>query len=324
MRSRAAVSILCFAALAAGAIALRLLAEPLRLAPPRDGVELELRALRAASGAIVGGALAASGVLLQSLLRNPLAAPSLLGLTSGASFAVMLSIYLGYLLRGVIEPHRPHLAAAILGACLSLAIVYAVAQRRGRIEPVRLILVGVVFSVMAGAGSMLLRHLMPDRGMIAAERWLLGSINDDVSTRWLLGVGVATVAGIVIGALLGRSMDAATLEDDEARSVGVRLQRLRVTLYLIAGALTAGAVSLAGPIGFVGLICPHAARLVGGPRHRPLVVASACAGAALVVGADAAVRLAPTEIGRIPIGVLTALLGGPAFLIVLRRQGTGA
>jgi iron complex transport system permease protein len=320
VRHRPLATIGLFAALAAGAVGLRLMAEPLGLAPPRDGVELELRAIRAASGATIGAALAASGVLLQSLLRNPLAAPSLLGLTSGASLGVMLSIYLGYLMHGVIEPHRPQFAAAILGACVSLAIVYAVAQRRGRIEPVRLILVGVVFSVMAGAGTMLLRHLMPDRGLVAAERWLLGSINDDVATLWIGAVAGVTVAGIAIGAALGRAMDAAALDDDEARSVGVRLQRLRIVLYLVAGVLTAGAVSLAGPIGFVGLICPHAVRLIGGPRHAPLVVGAALAGAALVVGADALVRLAPAEIGRIPIGVLTALLGGPAFLIVLRRQ----
>ena len=320
MRPRPLATIGLLACLAAGAVALRLLAEPMAIAPPRDGVELELRLLRAGSGAVIGAALAASGVLLQSLLRNPLAAPSLLGLTSGASLGVMLSIYVGYLLHGVIEPHRPQLAAAIIGAVASLAIVYAVAQRRGRIDPVRLILVGVVFSVMAGAGTMLLRHLMPDRGVIAAERWLLGSINDDISTAWIIGVSVVTIVGIVLGVALGRAMDAATLDDDEARSVGVPLQRLRVTLYLVAGVLTAGAVSLAGPIGFVGLICPHAARLLGGPSHRSLVISAALAGIALVVGADAAVRLAPAEIGRIPIGVLTALLGGPAFLVVLRRQ----
>lgn len=320
MRSRPIATIGLLALLAAGAVALRLLAEPMAIAPPRDGVEFELRLLRAGSGAVIGAALAASGVLLQSLLRNPLAAPSLLGLTSGASFGVMLSIYLGFLVRGVIEPHRPQLGAAIIGALASLAIVYAVAQRRGRIEPVRLILVGVVFSVMAGAGTMLLRHLMPDRGLIAAERWLLGSINDDISTAWILGVSVVTLVGIGVGVALGRAMDAATLDDDEARSVGVPLQRLRLTLYLVAGVLTAGAVSLAGPIGFVGLICPHAARLLGGPSHRPLVISAALAGVALVVGADAAVRLAPAEVGRIPIGVLTALLGGPAFLVVLRRQ----
>ncbi len=121
-----------------------------------------------------------------------------------------------------------------------------------------------------------------------------------------------------IAAVMGRAMDVATLGDDEARSVGLSLGPLRAWMFLLAGALTAGAVALCGPIGFVGLIAPHAARLVLGPHHTPLVIGAALAGVILVVGADVARQAIDLGTGRMPIGVFTALIGGPAFIWLLR------
>jgi iron complex transport system permease protein len=199
--------------------------------------------------------------------------------------------------------------------------VLLLGQRRGLIEPVSLILVGVVVAVLAGAGVALVQHLLPGQGWSVAARWTLGSLSDD-APRWLVAVvGTVTLLAIGAAAWLGPAMDCASLGEDEARSVGLPLARLRLILFAIAGGLTAGSVLLAGPIGFVGLVCPHAVRLLAGPSHRELVVGSALAGAALVVGADTLVRVADLGAGRMPIGILTALVGGPTFLWMLRSRG---
>lgn len=318
------VTIAVGVALLALAVALRLLVGPDGVGDwPRDGAEFELRLLRVASGATVGAALAVSGVLLQSLLRNPLASPAVLGLTSGASLGVMISIYLGFLATGAVVQYEPPALSALLGAMATLGVVYAIAQRRGMIDPVTLILVGVIVSLIAGALTMLVMHLLPAGGLAASVQWTLGSLNDDVRWSRLTLVGVVSLIGIGAGAFLGPAMDAAALSDDEARAVGVRLTALRITLFLLAGTLTSGSVLLAGPIAFVGLVIPHLVRALGGPSHRTLVVSSAMGGAALIVLADTLVRVIDLGSGRMPIGVLTALVGGPVFLVILLRRPPG-
>ena len=311
-------------ALMALAVALRLLVGPDGLGDlPRGDAELDLRLLRVASGATVGAALAVSGVLLQSLLRNPLASPAVLGLTSGASLGVMISIYIGYLATGAIVQYEPPAYSALLGAMGTLGLVYAIAQRRGMIDPVTLILVGVIVSLIAGALTMLVTHLLPADGLAASMQWTLGALDDNVQWPRLAIVSILTLIGIGIGVGLGSAMDASALSDDEARAVGVRLSALRVTLFVLAGALTSGTVLLAGPIAFVGLVIPHLVRALGGPSHRTLVLASAFAGAALIVLADTLVRVIDLGSGRMPIGVLTALVGGPVFLVILLRKRPG-
>jgi len=298
------------AALLALAVAVRLWVGPSGFGDrARSAAELDLRLLRVASGSVVGAALATSGVMLQSLLRNPLASPAVLGLTSGASLGVMLSIYAGYIATGAIVLYEPPASAALLGSITTLGLVYAIAQRRGLIDPVTLILVGVIVSLIAGALTMLVTHLLPADGLAASIQWTLGSLNDNVRWPRLSMVGVFTLVGIGIGVYLGPAMDAAALGDDEARAVGVPLSGLRIALFLLAGALTAGTVLLAGPIAFVGLVIPHLARITGGPTHRSLALSSALMGAALIVLADTLVRVIDLGSGRMPIGVLTALGG---------------
>lgn len=299
----------------------------------------DLRGLRVVTGLIVGGALAVAGVVLQSLLRNPLASPEVLGLSSGASLAVMASIYLtgvGWLApvltaMGVsadpaaaagLAPIAWQAGPALAGALLALGVVYALSQRRGAIDPAGLVLVGVVVSIMCGAGVMLLQHLMPGRGF-GNQRLLVGTLSDDTawSQAWL--IGAVTIGCTVVAWRYGPAMDASALGDDEASSVGVRLARLRAVLFVIAGVLTASAVLLAGPVSFVGLICPHVARLLAGPTAptRPMIVGSCLAGMCLVVGADALIKAVNLSSGRLPLGVLTALAGGLVFIILLRRTG---
>ena len=317
MPRRPALTLILMSCLLAGAVALRLcIGDGGSLGWPEAEVA-GLRMARVWAGIVAGAGLAVAGVMLQALLRNPLAAPELIGASTGAAFGVMLSMVIGGASGLALGLGRG--PAAFAGALGALGIVYALGQRRGFVEPVLLVLVGVMISVIFGAGTMLLGAMMPDGGW-AAMRWSIGSISEDVPPRVVAVVGGITIGAIACGVLLGRGMDAAALSEEEATSIGVRLPLLRMLLFLLAGGLTAGVVVIAGPIGFVGLVCPHAVRLLAGPRHGVLVVGAALAGSALVVGADAAVRAIDLGSGRFPIGVFTALIGGPVFIAMLRRH----
>lgn len=284
---------------------------------------LQDRAGRVLVGVVVGGALSLAGVLLQCLLRNPLASPDLLGLASGAGLGVMLAVYAGFLMGlGIADPGGlPGGMAAILGALAALAVAWAASSRRGVLDPIMLVLVGVVVSIVCSAVMTLVKHLLPDQG-VAAGRLLLGSIRDDTTAREVGIIGGLTLLGVVLATLAGRTLDAMTLGEDEARSVGVPVGRVRSALFIGSGIMAAGSVVLAGPVGFVGLICPHLVRLWTGPAHRTLVPLSTIAGAALVVGADTLVRVIDLGSGRIPITVLTSLIGGPMLVWMLRREAT--
>jgi iron complex transport system permease protein len=307
--------------LLAAAVALRFV-----VGDPRGGLHWpenadfwRLRGDRVWAGAIVGTALAVGGVLLQSLLRNPLASPDLIGPGAGAGLGVMIAVYLGHAAQGSAMVSTAVLAGpALLGSLGALAVVYLLAQRRGFVEPVSLVLVGVMASIICGALTMLISRLLPPDAAKVGGLWMFGAISDEVRrpTLW----GATAVAGIALafGAWAGPAMDAAAMSEDEARSVGVAIGPLRLAMFLFAGILAAAAVVLAGPIGFVGLVCPHVFRLLAGPSHRALVLGAALAGASLVVGADAAVKAVEIGTGRLPIGILTTLIGGPIFLLLLR------
>lgn len=316
---RGVITLAVCAAAALAAVALRLGVGEGGWAWPRDADVWGLRGPRVAAGLIVGAALATAGVMLQCLLRNPLASPDLLGLSSGAGLGVTLAAYAAYLAGGTIAPTSGNPPAAVAGALVALAAVYTLAQRRGRLEPVSLVLTGVMVSIICAASGMFVQHLLPDRGL-AASRWMLGALDDEVTPPRLALTGGLTVLGVAVGLACARWMDLASLADDEARALGLPLTRLRVVLFVTSGVLTAAAVVLAGPVGFVGLVCPHAVRLAAGPSHRTLVLGSALAGAALVVLADAGVKALRLPSGRLPIGVVTALIGGPVFIAMLRAQ----
>lgn len=324
MATRAVITITLLAALLLAAIAGRLLIGGLGDATIAASDLIAIRAQRVVACAIVGAALALAGAMLQALLRNPLASPDLLGLASGAGLGVMIAVFVASLagagLGGASAPAGS--AAALAGSFGALVLVYTLSQRRGLLDPISVILVGVMISILCSALIQLIRHMLPDRGM-AAERLILGAIRDDLRPSELWCAGAVVAASAVIGVLLAPAMDAASLSDDEARSVGVPLGRLRAALFLLSGALTATAVVLAGAIGFVGLICPHLVRRLAGPAHRPLLLGSALAGAALLIIADAAVRAIDLPSGRMPISIVTALIGGPTLIYLLRREQRG-
>lgn len=282
-----------------------------------DEFSHSLRMRRVFAASIVGSSLAIAGVLLQSLLRNPLAAPDLMGLSAGAGFAVTLTIFL----TGTILSAAAAAFPALLGAVIVLVLVYTLSQRRGVIDPVTMILIGVIVSVILGAATMLVASQMPDRGF-GTSRWMMGHLRNDLTKTNLITASIAMLVVFIIGLMQSRSYDAGALPIDEAKSVGLRIGRTRLSQLLGAGILTTVSIILAGPIGFVGLVCPHIVRVLLGPKHLPLLIGSAIVGATMVVGADLVTRIIQTDAGRIPIGVLTALIGGPVFLILLLKQRT--
>ncbi len=271
-----------------------------------------LRVQRVVTGSLVGASLGLGGALLQSLLRNPLASPDLMGLSAGAGFAVTLQTWLMGTAIGAAAAAAP----ALLGAMGVLLFVWVLSQRRGLIDPVSMILVGVIVSVILGAATLLVASMMPDRGF-SISRWMMGTLREQVDPGTLLVCTIGATGVLFWSLANARSFDVMALGEDEARSLGVRIGQVRFGQFVGAGLLTAISIVLAGPIGFVGLVCPHLVRLLAGPSHRTLLLGSAICGAALVVGADTFVRAVPSGAGRIPIGVVTALIGGPMFLLML-------
>jgi iron complex transport system permease protein len=274
-----------------------------------------LRLQRVAVGSIVGAALGLSGALLQSLLRNPLASPDLMGLSAGAGFAVTLRTWQMGTLIGASAAAFP----ALIGSLGVLFFVWFLSQRRGLIDPISMILIGVIVSVILGAGTMLLASLMPDRGF-AVSRWMMGTLREQVDPQTTVVCTLGVLVTLVWSVWAARSFDVLSLGEDEARSIGVSVARTRAGQFIGSGVLAAISIVLAGPIGFVGLVCPHLVRLMAGPTHRTLMIGSALCGIVLVVGADTLVRAIPTSSGRIPIGVVTSLIGGPMFLVMLLRM----
>jgi iron complex transport system permease protein len=266
---------------------------------------------------IVGGALGVSGMGLQVLLRNPLASPWILGLSSGAGLGVMASMMIEHY-RGIGIPEGETIGA-VAGAIVALVAVYLLSRGHGGLDPVTMVLVGVVVSVICGAGIMVLQHLVPMGLRGSFTTWLMGSLPETMSYVRLGILGGVVCVGTLLLAWWGPSLDAACLSDDEATSVGVHLPSLRFRLFLVSSILAAVGVIIAGPIAFVGLIAPHGARLLLRSNHRMLAFGSAIVGALLLVCADDARQLLDLGTGRLPVGILTSGIGGFVFLLLLLR-----
>ncbi len=268
-----------------------------------------------------GAALGLAGMLLQAALRNPLASPSVLGVSSGAGLGVMLALFIAHQL-GVAEP--PWGVPALFGAAVAVLVVVLLGRRDGWPDPVSTILAGVIVATMAGAGMVLLQGLVPDglRGRFLS--WALGTIPEIVPSGAI--VAIATVLAIAaLWSLVGHGrLDALLVDHATAEAVGAAPGGARLWCLIFAGVLTAITVSLCGPLGFVGLIAPHLGRLLVGAAHLKLILATILCGAVLVCGADVLRQLIDVGSGRLPVGVLTTLGGGPVFLWMLRRGGGSA
>lgn len=284
-------------------------------ADPRSIIIVELRLPRTVLALLVGSALGLSGAVMQGYLRNPLADPGLFGVSSGAAFGAVIALYFGYAVQMWLLP-----GFALVGAGVTMALLALIAGRSGSL--ILFTLAGMILTSITGSLTALAISLAPTP-FVSSQivTWLMGALTD----RSWDDVTVAApliVAGMVVLAMTARSLDALTLGEAAARSMGVdpaRLQRL-----VIAGiALTVGAsVASAGMIGFVGLIVPHMVRPFAGNRPSAILLPSALAGAVLLTLADSLVRLAPT-VSELRLGIAMSMLGGPFFLyllIAMRRR----
>lgn len=270
---------------------------------------LELRLPRALSAFAVGGLLSVAGALMQVLLRNPLADPYVLGLSGGAAVGALLAMLAGL---GVALVS----GAAFIGALVSTAIVFGTAHGTGSWTPTRLLLTGVVVAAGWSALISFLLAISPATELPGMLFWLMGDLAN--ATQPLAPLLVLLVV-VAVAIPFGRSLNVLARGPQQAASLGVAVRRLEWTVYLSAALITATAVTVAGSVGFVGLIVPHMLRLLIGYDQRLLLPASALAGGTLLVLADTMARtiIAPEQL---PVGVITALLGVPIFLWLLHRS----
>ncbi len=305
-------------ALATGSVAIpaeRLWSVLIGDATPLDrSLVLELRLPRAVAAFAVGGLLALAGALMQVLLRNPLADPYILGISGGAACAALGAMLLG--LGGAWIS-----GSAFAGALLAMVLVFVLGRSDGDWSPTRLLLTGVVIAAGWGALISFLLATSPDRRLPGMLFWLMGDLGAGTATGPGFGLAVL-LAGLAVSLLIAGQLNVLAHGDLAARSLGVELARLRGAVYLLASLLTASAVTLAGTIGFVGLVTPHMLRLVGLTDHRRLLPACVLLGGTLLLFADTAARslLAPRQL---PTGVVTAMIGVPLFLYLLRRGNGG-
>ncbi|PTL81361.1 iron ABC transporter permease [Vitiosangium sp. GDMCC 1.1324] len=288
-----------------------------------------LRLPRALLAAIVGAGLAASGSTLQGVLRNPLADPFILGVSGGAALGATLALAVGLgtvgqvasgLTVGLARLSAPALFA-FLGAAAAMVFVLVASQGHGGRAPYAALLIGVVFNSFASAAITVIKTLSDPNRLGEIVYWLVGSLGyERIGTLALSALLQGGAIGVML-ALSGR-LNLLTLGDDDAASLGVSVAATRRVLLLAASASVAGAVAISGLIGFVGLIVPHLLRLAFGPDQRLLVPLSALGGAAFLMLADLLARLALPLFGNpLPVGAVTALLGGPLFLSLLYRSG---
>jgi iron complex transport system permease protein len=291
---------------------------PMPSHPNGDAALWTIRFPRVVMAALVGAALATAGAVMQGVFGNPLAEPGVVGVSAGAAVAACTGIVLGLTFFGAFTTAF----LAFAGGLATTLLVYLLARSNGRTEVVTLVLTGVAVNAVCGAGIAFLTFLGDTQAREQIVFWQLGSLN---GSRWQYVAVVAPLVAVgILGAvLLARRLDLLALGERAARHVGVDVERLRIVAVVVVALLTAGAVAFCGIISFVGLVVPHLVRMALGPGHRVLVPLSALGGAVLVLAADLVARTA-VAYADLPIGMLTALVGGPFFFWLIRRTRRSA
>ncbi|HVF88903.1 MAG TPA: iron ABC transporter permease [Blastocatellia bacterium] len=278
--------------------------------PEQKTIIWDIRFPRVLMGIIVGAGLSVAGTAYQALLRNPLADPYILGVSTGAAVGALSATVFAE----SIPVSRP--VAAFIGAVLTIAIVYILGQSRQGGSSERLILAGVITNAFLSSVVIFLVTAVADSRLRSVFSWLIGDLSGEPGL--LAVVAGLILAGIVIIYLNARSLNLLMVGEQEALALGVEVRRVKIVVYVAASLITGAAVAVSGVIGFVGLIIPHAVRLVGGSDNRLVVPASALVGGSFLLFADTVARtvIAPRELH---IGVITALIGAPIFVYLLRR-----
>jgi len=283
-------------------------------------IVIEIRLPRILLAIVVGASLSVAGTSFQALLRNPLADPYVLGVSMGAALGAVLAL--------IAEPHLAlpvWLAAlftplgAFLGAAATIAAVYLLGRREGQIDSATLLLAGIISSSFLSAIIMFLLTTLTGRDFRGMAFWLMGDLSSPLqpSLRWVLGIGFVVATGAIY--TTAADLNLLLAGEKEAMHLGVDVRRVRLVVYIAASILTGLAVSVSGAIGYVGLLVPHVMRLLFGSDHRTLLPTAAFGGAIAVVIADTLARtvVAPSEL---PVGAMTALVGAPLFIYLLRRR----
>ncbi len=286
---------------------------------PGDNIDYEIfigyRLPRVVLAVLVGAALACSGVVLQAILRNPLADPYILGISSGAGLGAIIAIISG--ITWNFWAGSPLAIFAFAGSLITVWLVWSIGHFAGRSQVTSLLLAGVVVNAFFSAVIMFLTSIAKSEQLRSIIYWLMGNITDK-SSPVLLACSVCIIAGIICLFSISNKLNIITLGEYEAKGLGVDTEKTKILAFIVTAFITSIAVSLSGLIGFVGLIVPHAVRLVFGPDHRQLLPLSAIIGGIFLVIAD---TIARTIFGQeqLPVGVITAIAGGPFFLILLAR-----
>jgi len=284
-------------------------------APEQDvAIVLAQRAPRMVLGLLAGGGLAVAGAIFQALLRNPLATPHTLGVSAGGALGAVVAISFGWRSPSI-GPIGTVQLCALAGALVNVTVIYLLARRRGTISSMKLLLAGVMLGLICSALIMFVRFISDPHRLVTVDRWLMGGL--DVQGFSSLG----SVLPFLLPALVllfgeANAMNQLTLGEEMAAGRGVDVGAVQVRAFLSGSVLTAAIVSVAGPVGFVGLIVPHILRGIFGPDHRLLLLLSFFGGGVFLSVADTVARTCfpPTEL---PVGVLTAMFGGPFFLVLL-------
>ncbi len=272
---------------------------------------LHLRTTRIILALAAGAGLAVAGVIFQGILRNPLAEPYVLGISSGAGLGAVLALFFSFTVTSL--PFT-----AFLGAIITMFIVYQLAKINGQVSTQGLLLSGVIVGAVFSSLLLFFVSISPNEAMHGITWWLLGSLQ--VWDITLLATTVILVlVGIIAAVYFGRDLNAISLGEEEATHLGINVSLVKRTLFIIASLITGSIVCVCGIIGFVGLIIPHAIRLICGSDHRVVLPASALSAGAFLVLADTISRTAMPPV-EVPIGVITALIGGPVFIILLRKK----
>jgi len=273
-------------------------------------VVFNLRLLRVVAAILAGSGLAVSGIALQAILRNPLAEPYLLGTSSGAGLAAVSAVIIG-----VSRIYIP--LAAFLGAILSIVIVYSLARERGQIADKSLILSGVIISIAASSLIVFLVSLFGSRAMHEMNWWLWGSLQV-YEPKLLFLAFFPVIMGILVIYLFAQDLNAISLGEEEAIHLGVNTRNIKKILILVCALISGSLISICGIIGFVGLIVPHMMRLIAGPNHKKLIPLACLSASVFMIICDLLSRtlFAPVEI---PIGVITAIIGAPLFILLLKK-----
>jgi iron complex transport system permease protein len=275
-------------------------------------IVFSIRLPRIVFASIVGGALAAAGVVFQGLLRNPLADPYILGISSGAAVGALGVLLLGVGLAPVVS------GSAFLGALLTIILVYGIARTKTEIQSTTLLLSGVIVNAFFSAVIMFLIATASDKSLHNAMFWLMGDLSL-AGWREIFLAGLFLTFGFGVIFIYARHLNLIAISEETAKQLGVHVERTKVILLLAASLITGVAVSVSGVIGFAGLIVPHMMRMLIGADHRLLLPASVLFGSAFLIVADTFARtlIAPAEL---PVGVITALCGAPYFIYLLRRK----